>query len=248
MWSIIFNVVFLWTSSRSRSFTPCWRVIRRFSTCMNRPFTRDGVYRASSIYTSALSLGEYAAMMLPLSFYFLLHSRRSADRLFGWAVIVACFACLVTSNSRGGYIAAIVAAPIFTALWIVRKARFGRADLTSAFVLLIGTLGFAAFGVLIFTWNRLHNSIIGNSYDAQASTQARFDQWNMAVPHILSNPFTGHGFGIGADIVGYVTPSGFPNSRQFNRLLSGRDRRPGHGILLRFGCVRHPVGRPRIYQ
>ena len=41
------------------------------------------------------------------------------------------------------------------------------------------------------------------------SDQARYDQWDLALPKILSNPLTGYGFGNAGDVVGYREPNGF---------------------------------------
>ena len=48
----------------------------------------------------------------------------------------------------------------------------------------------------------VHNRVIGGGAD-QASTESRRIQWELATPKILANPITGHGFGLGGDIVGY---------------------------------------------
>ena len=174
------------------------------------PNFRDGVYRSSSVYETPLSFGEFAATIMPLSFYFLFHARRSYDRLFGSTMLITSLAGLFAANARGGYISALVAAPVFAALWVVRKARSSKADLAAATVAVAGAIGFVTLVTSIFTVQRLYNTVIGSSYATQMSAQARIDQWNMALPHIVKNPLTGHGFGNGAGVVGYVTPGGLP--------------------------------------
>ena len=168
-----------------------------------KPAMRDGVYRSSSIYTDVLSFGEFAAMVMPLSYYFLFHPRRSYDRIFGWTILLAALAGLFASNSRGAYISALAAAPVFAALWVMRTNRSEKASLAAATVAVVGAIGFTAVVASIFTVQRFYNTIIGNSTAAQISAQARLDQWHMALPHIIKNPVTGHGFGNGANVVGY---------------------------------------------
>jgi hypothetical protein len=175
-----------------------------------KPAIRDGVYRSSSIYTDVLSFGEFAAMILPLSYYFLFHPQRSYDRIFGWTILLASLAGLFASNSRGAYISALAAAPVFAALWVVRTNRSSKASLAAATVAVAGAIGFTALITSIFTVQRLYNTVIGNSTATQNSAQARLDQWHMAVPHIISNPLTGHGFGNGANVVGYISAGGLP--------------------------------------
>jgi O-antigen ligase len=174
------------------------------------PAMRNGVYRSSSVYATALSFGEFAAMITPMSYYFLFHPRRSYDRIFGWTILITSVAALFAANARGGYLSALAAAPVFAALWVVRKNRSSKASLAAATVAVAGTIGFITLVTSIFTVQRLYNTLIGSSYEAQASAQARIDQWRMALPHIIKNPLTGHGFGNGANVVGYVTGGGLP--------------------------------------
>ena len=44
--------------------------------------------------------------------------------------------------------------------------------------------------------------VIGGGVE-QYSTQSRVEEWNMALPHILSRPIFGYGFSLGTDVVGY---------------------------------------------
>ena len=106
------------------------------------PAMRDGVYRSSSIYTDVLSFGEFAAMVMPLSYYFMFHPRRSYDRIFGWTILIASVAGLFAANARGAYISALAAAPVFAALWVVRTMRSDKASLTAATVAVTGAIGF----------------------------------------------------------------------------------------------------------
>ncbi len=175
-----------------------------------KPAFRDGVYRSSSIYTDVLSFGEFAAMIMPLSYYFLFHPRRSYDRIFGSTILLASLAGLFASNSRGAYISVLAAAPVFAGLWVIRTNRSSKASLAAATVAVAGAIGFIAVVTSIFTVQRFYNTVIGSSYAQQMSAQGRLDQWHMAVPHIIKNPLTGHGFGNGANVVGYITPGGLP--------------------------------------
>jgi O-antigen ligase len=175
-----------------------------------KPAIRDGVYRSLSIYTDVLSFGEFASMSMPLSYYFLFHPRRSYDRIFGWTILLASLAGLSASNSRGAYISALAAAPVFAALWVVRTNRSSKSNLAAATVAVAGAIGFTAIVTSIFTVQRFYNTVIGSSYATQMSAQGRIDQWHMAVPHIIKNPLTGHGFGNGANVVAYITPGGLP--------------------------------------
>lgn len=63
---------------------------------------------------------------------------------------------------------------------------------------------------LILSSGRLTNLVLGDGETA-SSTEARFIQWDLATPHILSNPITGHGVGNSGDIVGYGAETGVPS-------------------------------------
>jgi O-antigen ligase len=73
-------------------------------------------------------------------------------------------------------------------------------------VLLLLTGVVAGAGAVEFN-GRLHNTILGGG-DTQSSNEGRVVEWNMAEPHILANPVTGHGLNMGAEVVGFVTPGG----------------------------------------
>jgi O-Antigen ligase len=176
-----------------------------------KPNFRDGVYRSSSIYTDVLSFGEFAAMAMPLSYYFMFHPRRSYDRIFGWTFLLASLAGIFAANARGAYISTLVAAPAFATLWVVRKTRSEKASLAAATVMVAGAIGFTALITSILTVQRFYNTVFGSTAAAQMSAQARLDQWHMALPHIIKNPLTGHGFGNGANVVGWGAAYGLPS-------------------------------------
>ncbi len=59
------------------------------------------MYRASSIYSVPLSLGEFTAMIIPLGYYFIFHRQGLRERLLGYAVAVTgCLACFLQRPRR----------------------------------------------------------------------------------------------------------------------------------------------------
>jgi hypothetical protein len=170
------------------------------------PF-RNGFYRASSIYSVPLSFGELAAMVGPIGGYFLLHGDKWRDRVLGVAVLVAALLSLFVSGSRGGAIGFLIAMPVLTGLWIVRYSRMHPRSLVGAIAGTITLLGTAAMIALVFLWGRLHNIVLGGG-EATSSSDARLEQWRLAWPHIQTNPLTGHGVGMAADVVSYQVPGG----------------------------------------
>jgi O-antigen ligase len=168
---------------------------------------RNGLYRASSIYTVPLSFGELAAMAAPIGAYFVLHARKWTDFVLGVLTVLACLLALFCSGARGGYLAFLVAMPVMAIIWTIRYSVLNPRSLVGAIVLAVFSFGFVSLVGLIFAWQRLYNIVFGGG-DTVASTEARFIQWNLAKPHILSNPVTGHGTGMSAEVIGYFTPGG----------------------------------------
>ncbi len=166
---------------------------------------RNGLYRASSIYTVPLSFGELAAMAAPIGAYFVLHARKWTEFVLGVLTVMACMLALFCSGARGGYLAFLVAMPVMAVIWTVRYSRLNPRSLVGAIMLAIFSFGFVSLVGLIFAWQRLYNIVFGGG-DTAASTDARLIQWNLAKPHILSNPITGHGIGMAPDVVGYILP------------------------------------------
>jgi hypothetical protein len=182
-----------------------------FATFATGEGFRNGEYRAPSVFENSLSFGQFEAMIVPFGYYLLVHRLRASDRWLGSLVIASGLLGIVTSGARGAYVALFVATPAFVALWTIRAARFKRSSLAPAFVSVAGVMGFTGLIILTFTWVRLYNRVIGGHAGDQQSTQARWDQWRMALPHIQANPLTGHGAGNGAEVVGYFNPgSSYP--------------------------------------
>ena len=160
------------------------------------PF-RNGLYRASSSFVVPLSFADFEILVAPIGLFFALHRKSLYERALGWIVVFGGAIGIFLSGSRGGYVGFLTSIAVFVAIWTVRKALQNRTSLAPAIVGLAGIIGFCVIIVLIFTWRRAHNLVLGGDSEAAASTQARFDQLNAAIPFIKSNPFTGIGFGNG---------------------------------------------------
>ena len=168
---------------------------------------RDGQYRASSIFMVPLSFGEYAAIVGPLGGYFIAHGEKIGARVFGALIILGCLGSLFASGARGGSMAFLIAMSVFLVLWVIRSSRanphgmHGALGGASAFMGLMALLG------LVLSVQSLRKKVLGGSETASSDT-SRFDQANMAWPHILANPLTGHGLGNAGVVIGYTSPDG----------------------------------------
>ncbi len=167
------------------------------------PF-RDGSYRAMSIYDTALSFGEFAGMLASVGIYYIVYSTNLRDRALGFLVLVTCAGAVFCSGSRGGYLTFLTGSAVFTGLWYLRLRKFDPHSLISALIGVVASIGFAGVIGLILFWRRAHNMVLGGGM-ASYSTEARYEQWDLSIPHILSNPITGHGFDLGGIIIGNGT-------------------------------------------
>jgi len=174
---------------------------------LNHDPHRNGYYRAISTYLSPLSYGEFAAMVAPIGIFFLFHGRRLSDRFLGVAVFVGAVLSLFVAGSRGGFIGLILACGVLSGLMVIRWSRLMPQTLVGAIGSLVALAGVASVMTTILLWKRLYNIVFGGG-DTVASSQGRVDQWLQAKKWIFSNPVTGHGLGLGPEIVDYRLPSG----------------------------------------
>jgi O-antigen ligase len=168
---------------------------------------RNGFYRASSIFSIPLSFGEFEAMIAPIGAYFVFHGVNAWQRFLGAVTVVLVMLAIFSSGARGAYMAFLVSMPVMFFLWTARYSKLNPRSLVGAIMYFIFTTGSAAtLGLILFS-GRIRNIVLGTG-DAQtvASTEARVIQWNLAEPHILANPITGHGIGMSGDVVGYYYP------------------------------------------
>jgi hypothetical protein len=157
---------------------------------------RHGLYRSESIFLTPQSFGEFEALVIPIGVFFAFHRDNLFERVLGWAVVIGGIIGIFASGSRGGWLGALVALPVFVAIWSARRLKTSKVSLAPAISGLIGLVFFGAVIGLIFASHSFHDTILGGAAEAN-STQARYDQWNSAIPYIKSNPITGHGFNMG---------------------------------------------------
>ena len=177
-----------------------------FEAMMDAGSYRNGIPRVNSLFMTVLSLGEFQAMTAPIGYFFLVHGAKIRDRVFGAAIAVTSLVGVFCSGSRGGYVCFIAGTVAFVTLSVIRKGRFDLRSLVPGIAGLSAASGFAVLLALILFWTRLHNMVLGGG-DAAASNDGRNMQWTLAIPKIWANPFTGHGFSMGGEVVGFYTAS-----------------------------------------
>jgi hypothetical protein len=162
---------------------------------------RNGLYRAPSVFGVALSFGEFEAFVAPLGAFFFLFGRGALDRLLGFSVVVTSVLGIWASGSRGANLSLIVAIVVFIALWIARERRFNPRGLLAPMIVTLAVAGFGALFALTMVSHRAHDMVFGAEDDL--STQARFNEMDLAMPQILANPITGHGLATSGSVIGY---------------------------------------------
>ncbi len=172
---------------------------------------RNGQYRASSLFTTALSFAEFEAMIAPLGAIYLFHGGSWRSKALGAATIVACFAGIYASGSRGGYLSFLIAGGMFVTLYVVRSTLIAPRSLAGPIFAIMAGSGMTLVTAAILFVRRINNIIFAGA-EGDSSNQARIDEWMMAMPKIFANPVTGHGFGLSGAIVGYRSSPNSPLS------------------------------------
>jgi hypothetical protein len=163
------------------------------------PF-RNGIYRASSIFGESNSFGEFAIIVLPIGIFFAFCRDNLRGRVFGYCLIFVCVAAVFCSGARGGYFSIATGTASFIGLWYARSRKLTPNSLAPMIVVVIACILFTLATVAVIFWPRAHNLVLGDGA-AASSTDARFQQWELAKPHIIANPITGHGFSLGAEVI-----------------------------------------------
>ena len=174
------------------------------------PF-RDGQYRAASTFMDALSFGQFEIIALPIGLFFALHRNGLFEKSLGWAVVLTTPVALFCAQARGGWMGLLVSMAVFVVFWSMRKFQANKTSLAPGTVGLAGALAFATILVLINTWGRAHNMVLGGG-NAQYSSDMRQMQWDAGWPLIFANPITGHGFSEGAEAIAQPSIDSYPLS------------------------------------
>jgi O-antigen ligase len=162
---------------------------------------RNGLFRAASTFVTPLSFGEFEIIVIPIGLFFLLHRTGLFERVLGGIVAFGGIVGIFASGSRGGFVGVIASVAVFVLFYSIREARTNKTSLTPAIAAVVGLIGFGCVIGLINFSHSFHDTVLGGAAQA-SSTDARYLQWAAGIPAIKSNPITGHGFGLGGDIIG----------------------------------------------
>ena len=174
---------------------------------LSRASYRYGMYRSSASYMTPLAYSEGMALLSPIFLYFMVYGKSAVMRVIGLVALFSAFGSIILSGSRGGVIGFFASGAFFAFFVGLREFIHNRRTLIGPVILVGYAGGLAAFIGLVFSWRRLYVRIFGGG-EAAGSTEARFTQWDMALPHVASNPVTGNGIGMASAVVGYRQPNG----------------------------------------
>lgn len=171
------------------------------------PKFRDGGYRVTTIYTTSLSLAEFLALVSPFFLHNLLHAKGIHKSLFWAAANLLLLFTIVKTGARLGIVGMFAADTFYVMIWSIRRWRnHHKADLIGPAMSLAFPAAAAAFLVSMFTVDAVrYRTIAGSS--TGFSDDARWTQFEMALPSILKNPL-GYGIGSSGEVIGFTTPGG----------------------------------------
>jgi O-antigen ligase len=161
---------------------------------------REGVWRSASVYGVSLCFGEFSGMVTPLGIYLLVHRRSTWEKFLGSAVILLGVVGVYASGSRGAYMTVGAGAGVFAMLWYFRQRVINPRAVKTEIIVVIMVLAAITADCAVLFWGKARNLVLGGGM-ASYSTDARYEQWYLGIPKIISSPLIGHGFGLGGLII-----------------------------------------------
>lgn len=168
---------------------------------------RAGGYRVQGSFTVSLIYAEFLVLMLPFAAFAFIEGRRPVIRVIGLITAIAIVPAQFLSGSRLGTVGTIVVSLSLLIIYVVRLRRTNKRSMVGPLLVLMLPFALAAFAAAYVASPRLQALTIGGGAQ-QASTDSRFEQFRMAVPRVAERPLFGHGIGLGAEALGFRSPSG----------------------------------------
>jgi hypothetical protein len=171
------------------------------------PKIRLDEYRVLGTATTPLTLAELLGLSIPFGMHLLFERQRLMVRISAALYIVLAIHCIVLTGSRLGMVAAFASALFYLLVWALLRWRQHKTSVFGPAVVLGYPIIAVGFLVATFVVGRLRALIWGNSGAHQASTDAREEQWALAIPKIIKRPW-GYGLGQAAETTGWTNPAG----------------------------------------
>lgn len=165
-----------------------------------------GMHRIQATATTPLSLAELVGLSIPFAIHFVTWRFPLYIRLLSAAYIVMGLDVIVLTDSRLGFVAAMVSAIFYLLLWAIVRWREHRGSIFAPAIVFSYPVILVVAFLSTFFVGRIRARVWGTGAQ-QASTDARKLQWEMAIPKIAENPF-GYGIGTAGKVLGFKNQGG----------------------------------------
>ena len=166
----------------------------------------SGIYRVQGPATTPLGFAELLGLAVPFAVHMMVEQYRWLARVAAAAFIPLAIFVILLTDSRLGVVAALASVLFYILGWaLLRRRQFQNSLLVPAILLAYPSILIAGVASTFFV-GRIRAEVWGNGAQT-ASNDARVEQWEMAIPIILRNPF-GRGTGQGADALGWANQAG----------------------------------------
>jgi O-antigen ligase len=165
-----------------------------------------GQYRVQAVFSTPLGLSEYLGIVTPFVLDLALSKKPNVFvRLAAGATLPLILVVILGTDSRFGLMATFLSVMLYLLAWALVHRRRRHGLLGTAIVMAYPAL--FSVGVLASMFvGRIRAKVWGTG-QYNDSTQARYDQLHLALPKMLTHPL-GYGVEMGAQAIGYYTPSG----------------------------------------
>ncbi|QYE33202.1 O-antigen ligase family protein (plasmid) [Polymorphobacter sp. PAMC 29334] len=167
----------------------------------------DGLYRVRGPFVNSLVFAQYLAMCVPFIIHWIFVKGSLYRRLLMIVALVILFGAITVTNSRLGFVGALVGVAGYLLIWAYQTWRSGHGGLLGPAVLLGTPVALLLLFGIILSSHSLTAKVLGNGAHS-ASDNARRIQREMAIPRVVHNP-VGYGLSNSGLVLGYTNPAGF---------------------------------------
>ena len=165
-----------------------------------------GPYRVQSKFTTPLGLAEFLSATLPFILFIVADSKKFLVKLLASGSVLIIIYVILSTDTRLGKIGMVLSGAAFIMFAAIQKWRFDRKSIIAPLALMGTPVAGLVIFVASFFVGRVRKFFWGTGMQT-VSTEARYDQINLAVPKILAQPW-GYGLNQGAGELNYRSPSG----------------------------------------
>jgi hypothetical protein len=162
--------------------------------------SRDGSYRAQSVFDHPIVFAQFIAAIIPLGTYFALYESRRVWRLLGILVIPIGLMAIVKSGSRAGLVSVAVGLVFIMAFFWLRGMM--AKGFKKAFAIIALPVFFLGLLLAYFVVQEL---VLGRSHVEASSTSVRLKMLSDGVAALYESPAWGFGYGMAIAKAGVIS-------------------------------------------